>query len=174
MRWRLFERFKQRVKRFFREHVHFVKDVHLVAPTRWQIAQALTQITDLVNAAIRRPVNLNNVKRRTLGDFKTGLTHIARDVRSDLVRNSALWQARVPSWFCPPHACQQRDKHEQYDRGGWHYKESGDVPLLDHVIKRLGAPFARCNLVPHTSLLQPPILVSQGKNDRAPSFDLPG
>src|SRR6184192_3463226 len=59
---RLFQRFQQRVRRFTRQHVRFVEDHDLGAGSRGRITHHLAQLADLVDAAVRGCVDLNDVE----------------------------------------------------------------------------------------------------------------
>ncbi len=49
MLWRFFQRFQKRVERTFRQHVHFVDDVNLVARRCRAITDAFDQFANIVN-----------------------------------------------------------------------------------------------------------------------------
>ena len=58
---RLLKRLKEGIKRFRREHVHFVNDVDFIMPLRRSKLHRLAQITDLVDAAVGRRVDLEDI-----------------------------------------------------------------------------------------------------------------
>ena len=66
---RLFERLQQRVERFGRDLVRFVDDEDLVAVARRTIADVLPQLAHLIDAAIRRRVDLDHVHAVSRGDL---------------------------------------------------------------------------------------------------------
>ena len=64
-RRRLLENLEQRVPRFAREHVRFVDDVDLVAIVAGgRVHRALAQLARVVDAAVRRRVDLDDVEAR--------------------------------------------------------------------------------------------------------------
>jgi hypothetical protein len=64
-RRRFLENLEQRVPCFTREHVRFVDDVHLVAfVARRGVHRALAELTRIVDAAVRRRVDLDDVETR--------------------------------------------------------------------------------------------------------------
>ena len=87
MRWRLFQRFEQRVEGVFGEHVHFVEDVHL-GPTRVAEVDLLEQIAHVLDPVVRRSIELVEVERLSLFDVDAagagaaGLAAIQWDVVS--------------------------------------------------------------------------------------------
>ncbi len=60
---RLFKRFQHRVERVPRELVHLVDHVHLEPPGRRRIRRALEQLGHLIDAAVRRRIQLDVVRK---------------------------------------------------------------------------------------------------------------
>src|SRR5262245_57059601 len=76
MGWRLFQSLEQRIKRLFGKHVDFINNVYLVPAVRRQIAQPLTQVTNLINATIGGAVNFHHIQGGPLGNVEAGGTGI--------------------------------------------------------------------------------------------------
>ena len=60
------------------EHMHFVNNIDLVAAARGGIANLLTQVADLVDAAVRGAIDLHDVQRAPHGDRLTRGALVAR------------------------------------------------------------------------------------------------
>ena len=73
---RILERLEERVRRALREHVDLVEDVHL-APAGGAERGPLVQLTDAVDAVVRRGVELEHVERRAVLDRPARLAHAA-------------------------------------------------------------------------------------------------
>ena len=58
---RLFKGFEQGVKRTCREHMHLVDDIHPVLAADRSKVCLVTDVSDVVNAVVRRSVNLNDI-----------------------------------------------------------------------------------------------------------------
>ena len=82
---RLFERLQKRIKCLRRQHVHFVDDVDLVAPFGGRELHLLAQVPHLVDAAVRRRVDLKDVERRAVGDLRAIFADAARFGRRPLL-----------------------------------------------------------------------------------------
>jgi len=76
-RW-LLERLEHRVERVRGEHVDFVDDVDLVAPRRRRVDGVLEQLRHLVDAAVRRRVELDAVDEAPGVDARARLARAAR------------------------------------------------------------------------------------------------
>src|SRR5215813_1266972 len=61
MRRRLFNELEQRVETRAGHHVGLVDDVDLVPGRDWRVKRAFPQVTGIVNAAVRRRVDLDHV-----------------------------------------------------------------------------------------------------------------
>ena len=66
---RLLQRFQQRVESVVGDLVGFVNDEDLVAVTRRAVTDALSQLANVVDAAVRGGIDLDNVHRRAGGNF---------------------------------------------------------------------------------------------------------
>ena len=75
---RLLENLQQRIERRGREHVHLVDDVHALFQHRRGIDRLLAQGADVVDAVVRRGVELRNIEQRPLVDPTAGLALVAR------------------------------------------------------------------------------------------------
>ena len=69
----LLERLQQRVRRIRRERVGLVQDVDLVAALGRLLRDALHDLADVVDAAVRRRVHLDHVERRAVVDPQADL-----------------------------------------------------------------------------------------------------
>jgi hypothetical protein len=74
---RLLQRLQQRVERAVAQHVHFVDDVDLVAALAGAKAYLVAQFADVVDAVVRRRVDLDQVDHAPFGDRVAGGTGIA-------------------------------------------------------------------------------------------------
>src|SRR5256714_4917228 len=72
-----FEGLQERIERFGRELVRLVDDVHLVLPGRRSETDLIAKVAHLVDAAIRRGVDLDEVQEAALPDRDAGLAAIA-------------------------------------------------------------------------------------------------
>ena len=75
---RLLERLEERVPRVRGEHVRLVDDVDLAAQRRRKIADALAQLAHVVDAAIARGVDLEDVDRRARQDLEARRARVVR------------------------------------------------------------------------------------------------
>ena len=82
---RLFERLQKRIKCLRRQHVHFVDDVDLVAPFGGREFHLLAQVPHLVDAAVRRRVDLKDVECRAVRDLRAIFADAARLGRRPLL-----------------------------------------------------------------------------------------
>ena len=78
VRWGLFKRFQEGIKRFLREHVCFVNDIDFITAGSGSKFGILAQLADWVNTSIRGSVHLNDIERTPLRNFRAELTIIAR------------------------------------------------------------------------------------------------
>ena len=69
VRWWLFERLEQRVKRALGQHVDLVDQVHLVTAARGRVLHVVEQVTCIVDLGFRRGINLDEVDETSLIDF---------------------------------------------------------------------------------------------------------
>jgi len=68
---RLFQRLQQRVRRFLRQHVHFVDDINFETRFRRRVANVVAQLPHVIDPAIARCVQLNDIEAVSAGDFAT-------------------------------------------------------------------------------------------------------
>ena len=61
MRRRLFQRFQQRVKSFCRQHMHFIDNIYFITPVDRRKHDFFTQVTDLIDTAVRGSVDLKHI-----------------------------------------------------------------------------------------------------------------
>ena len=84
VRRRLLDQLQQRVPRRVRELVRLVEDVDLVAPLRRLEHDALADLADVVDAALRRRVHLDHVERRAVRDRDARVARLVRVRRRPL------------------------------------------------------------------------------------------
>ena len=77
MRRRLLEGLQQRVERMRREHVHFVDQVHLVAPPRRCVLHVVEQLTCVIDLGARGRVHLYQIHEPPFVDFPTSAAFAA-------------------------------------------------------------------------------------------------
>src|SRR6202171_4865879 len=77
VRGRLLQRLQQSVERRLGEHVRLIDDVDLERPERRGEVHLLAQVADLVDAAVRRSVDLDKVQSRAPRHLRTRLTRVA-------------------------------------------------------------------------------------------------
>ncbi len=75
---RLLERLQHRVECRLREHVHFVDQVDLVAADRRRVARVVENLAHVVDAGVRRGVELEQVDEATGIDVDAGCARSAR------------------------------------------------------------------------------------------------
>ena len=78
MHWGLFQSFEEGVEGLFGQHVHFVDDVDLIFARRWRVSDRFVDLADVVDAAVGRAVDLEDVERSSGVDVETGWAGIAR------------------------------------------------------------------------------------------------
>ena len=66
---RLFQRLEQRVGRFLGQHVHLVDDVNFEAPLRRRVTDVVAQLPDVIDPAVARCVQLNDIETVSAGDL---------------------------------------------------------------------------------------------------------
>ena len=75
---RLLDRLEQGVPGVARDLVGLVEDVHLPPQVAGRIRESLAQLADLVDAAVRGGVDLEDVERRPFADGDAGVACVAR------------------------------------------------------------------------------------------------
>jgi hypothetical protein len=68
---RFLQRLEKSIEGLLGEHVDFVNDIHLRAPSGRSVEDVLSKRTDLINPAITGPVNLDDIHRPARLDFET-------------------------------------------------------------------------------------------------------
>ena len=69
---RLFQRFQQRIEAVAGEHVHFVDQVDLEAPTGRCVLHVFQQLAGVFNLGAAGGVDLDQVNKTPLVNFQTG------------------------------------------------------------------------------------------------------
>ena len=59
--WWFFQRFEHGIKGAFGKHVHFINDVHFVAPHRGCILGVLQDFADIINACVGCRINFQHI-----------------------------------------------------------------------------------------------------------------
>src|SRR5260370_432654 len=125
MRRRLLERLQQGIEGFRGQHVRLVDDVHLDLQRRRQILHPLAQIPDLIDTAVRRRIDLDQVDGRARCNFDA--------VRANAARLGALAVQTIdrfrqdPGGRCLPRSANAREEIRVRD-----------APLLDGIPQSLG------------------------------------
>ena len=65
---RFFQSFKQSIECFFGQHMDFVDNINLIASHCRSKTDILTKISDFIDPAVTRTVNLNDIKTMTIGN----------------------------------------------------------------------------------------------------------
>ena len=74
---RLLQRFEEGVKRFFREHMHFVDDVDFETACGGRIFYLFSEIADLVDTAVGSSIDFNDIHRAGSSELYACRTHAA-------------------------------------------------------------------------------------------------
>ncbi len=149
----LLERFQKGVGGLVGEHVRFVEDHDLVARSRRGITHHLAQFADLVDAAVRSGVDLDDVKRGSRGDLTAGIAGVAgiNSRTFDAVQGFGEDARRSGLAHAAPAGKNVSVRHAIVADGV--RERLGDVLLPDDVAKRLRAPFPRNDLIAHEEML---------------------
>ena len=146
---RLLQGLQQRVEGLGGEHVHFIDDVDLVAVAARRIAHPLAQLANLVDAAVRRAVDLKDIDRLPLRDLLARRTLIAGRVRGSLLAVERLGQnARRRGLAHPARPAEEVGVVHPILRNGV-LERAGNMALTHHLFKMLGAPLPGQHLVRH-------------------------
>ena len=138
---RLLDKLEQRIKALVRDHVGLVDDEDLVAVTHRREGGAFTQVTRVVDAAVRGRVDLDDVERAGAagGQLAAGFALAARGVRGalravqaareDTRRGGLAASARPGEQVRVRHAIRAQRRLERLRH----------VFLADHLVKGVGA-----------------------------------
>ncbi len=141
VRRRLLQGLQQGVEGLLGEHVHFVDDVDLVLPLRGPVPDGLPQVADLVDAAVRRAVDLKDVDAPPLGDLRADF---ARIVGIGIVRIGTVDRAGEDpgggGLADPPRSAEEVGVAHPAGGDGV-AKRGGDMLLADDVPEHPGTPF---------------------------------
>ena len=152
MRRRFLKRFQQRVEGLLGQHVDFIDDVNLVATAGGQVAQLFAQFSYLVDAAIGCTVDLDNIQVGTLNDFAAGLAGVAGLNGGALFAVERLGQQAGHGGLADAPGAREQVGVGHAAELNRVFEGTGNVLLFNNVVKGLGPPFSRRNLVPHTGL----------------------
>jgi hypothetical protein len=148
---RLLERFKQRVERSRRKHVHFVDQINFVATFCRGVSHVVAQLAHVLHAVIARAVDLDDVKAVACRDFAAVVANSARlhgwagtvkaveRLRQNACRRSFPDAARADEKICVCEAI-LLDRILQRLR---------DMILSDQIVERLRSILSRENLIAH-------------------------
>jgi hypothetical protein len=142
VRRRLLDQLEQRVERRRGGHVDLVEDVDLAPRPRRREQGPVAQLAGIVDATVRRHVELDDVDRRAVGDRDAGSARVARDGRRPGLAVDRLGEdASRRGLARPPRAGEQVGVVEAVllDRVD---QRAGHVRLPDDVRERLGAVLA--------------------------------
>ena len=156
---RLFQRLEQRVGRFLRQHVHLVDDVNFEAPLRRRVTDVVAQLPHIIDPAVARCVQLNDIETVSAGDLPAIIAFAARRHCRPVDAVERLCQdARRRGFPCPARPDKKVGVGQAIllDRI---LERAGDVVLPDDIVERLGSVFAGENLVAHPKTL--PFLASR-------------
>ena len=87
---RLFQCFKKRVKRSYRQHMYFINNINLIFSFCRTVRHLFPNLTDIINAVIRRRVNLNHIH----STCRDRLTHLALTARTAVNRMLTVYRFR--------------------------------------------------------------------------------
>ena len=145
---RLLERLEERVPGVLRDLVGLVEDVDLAPEVRGRVVQALAQLADVVDAAVGRGIDLDQVQRPALADGVARVTRVAGiGVGRERLAVEGLGQDPRQGRLAGAARTREQDRvrHLARDHG---VAERGDDRLLpDDLRERLGAPSAVEGLV---------------------------
>ncbi|MNQ95494.1 hypothetical protein D3C85_1110550 [compost metagenome] len=75
---RLFQRLKQRIERFRRQHVNLIYDIHLVPDLCWRIFHLFTEVPYLFNPPVGGRIYLEHIHYGSRRNASAGFTFITR------------------------------------------------------------------------------------------------
>ena len=152
VRRRLLHRLEEGVERRARELVDLVDDEDLVAIARRPHLQAVDDhLADVVDAGVRRGVDLEHVEVAALGDLDAGVADAAGVRRRPLLAVEGAGQdAGGRGLADAAGAGEHEGLGDAAGRDGV-AKGLGDALLPDHLVEALRPPLARENLVRHVS-----------------------
>ena len=152
VRRRLLHRLEERVERRVRELVDFVDDEDLVAIARRPHLQAVDDhLADVVDAGVRRGVDLEHVEVAAFGDLDAGVADAARLRRRPLLAVERAGQDAGGGRLADAAGAGEHERLR--DAAGRDGVAEGlrDALLPDHLVEALRPPLARENLVRHVS-----------------------
>ncbi len=149
VRWRLFQRFQQRVEAVAGEHVHFVDEIHLVAAACRRVLHVVQQFARVIHLGARGGVHLDQVHEAPLVHFLAGAA-LAAGLRGDtgFAVQGFREYASDGGLAHPAGAGKQKGMMQpavvkRVDQ------RLHDVLLAHELGKVSGAPFARQHLIAH-------------------------
>jgi len=146
---RLLESLQESVEGILGEHVHFIDDVDLVLETRRRIPHAFPEISDVVDPAIARSVDLDDIERPPCRDLLTGRSISARLLGSPFFAIEGLGEDPRHGGLPDPTGTGE-DVGMRGPPGLEGIGErAGDVTLSSHLAECLRAPLERKDLIAH-------------------------
>ena len=153
MRRRFFQCLQQRIEAVFREHVHFINEIHLVPARGRRVLYVIHQVPGFIHLGPRCRVDLDQINKAALVDTATGaalaagfgtdsgftVETLCQDTRQGRLAYPAGAGKQVG--MVQPVGIQCVDQHFQ------------NMVLPDHILEQARSPFSRENLVTHLTLL---------------------
>ena len=145
---RLLERLEEGVPGVLRDLVGLVEDVDLAPEVGGGVAQALAQLADIVDAAIGRGVDLDQVQGPALADGVARVTRVAGiGVGSEVLAVERLGEDPRERRLAGATRSSEQDRVRHLARGHGIAQRGDDRLLADDLGERLGAPSAVEGLV---------------------------
>ena len=149
VRRRLLQRLEQCVEGMRREHVHFVDQVHLVAPARRRILNVVEQLARVVDLGARGRVDLEQIDEPARVDIATGAAFAAgcrghASLAIERLREDARDRRLA-------HTARAREQERMVDAARVERvrERASDMILSDELIEFARSPFAGKNEVAH-------------------------
>ncbi len=144
---RLLDRLQERVPGIARDLVGLVEDVDLAAEMPGRIRQPIAQVADLVDAAVGRRVDLEDVERRALADRHAGITRVAGIAVAEVGAVDGLGQDPRERRLAGAARADEQDRVRDPVGADGVAQRLDDGFLPDDLAERLGAPAAIERLV---------------------------
>ena len=148
---RLFQGFEQRIEAVARQHVHFIDEVHLETTTGRTVLHVVEQLSGVFHLGAGRRIDFQQIDEIALIDLAAGIAHTARMAADPLLAVEALGQNAGDGGLAHPAGPAQQVGMVKPSLIQGIGQGSQHMLLADHLFKRMGAPFARQNLIAHRS-----------------------
>src|SRR5512135_381621 len=150
-RW-LLQGLKQRVEGLVREHVNFIDDVDLVLAAYRSILDGLAQLADVLDAAVRCSIDLDDVHRCACRRLDAGIAFAAGRGRRPLRAIQGFGEYPCCRGLSDAARTGEQEGMGQSSRDYRVLKRPGYMPLAHNIFENLGPPFSRQYLVTHCNL----------------------